>query len=401
MASCHRPPAVLLQPSRRLGVKPFLLIILVGTLALAGSSLPRRNGDMGRAVSQLHSRARVQEGVRLWRRATPSEILRRGTIKIRADMSGRDGGAKEKKIRELGVEAKTGADRVALSSLKLNQNTTENSVVLKESRQVSRDESTSIAAAGILASSAFIFEVVQFLGTALLVYFIHLAIPEATTFEEAIVLLTGNIQSMGAAGYLAYAGVQILLQVFPIASAFAMTVSAGVVFGSVKKGVAVVSLASTFSAGLSFVISRELTKGQFKEFKEKSRQLTAIDTALADAGFFNSVLLTFLLRSSPIIPFSWANYLFGLSRVPLIPFVLGTFFGTLPGITAMVSAGLQTSQAISGGAGDFTVQAGLVTTLLSIVLIGRVSDMALKKLDIDLEGDSSSSSSSTGTSSSS
>jgi len=85
----------------------------------------------------------------------------------------------------------------------------------------------------------------------------------------------------------------------------------------------------------------------------------------------------------------------------LIPFVLGTFFGTLPGITAMVSAGLQTSQAISGGAGDFTVQAGLVTTLLSIVLIGRVSDMALKKLDIDLEGDSSSSSSSTGTSSSS
>eukprot|EP00954_Amorphochlora_amoebiformis_P007199 559487-Amorphochlora_amoeboformis.AAC.1 len=113
MASCHRPPAVLLQPSRRLGVKPFLLIILVGTLALAGSSLPRRNGDMGRAVSQLHSRARVQEGVRLWRRATPSEILRRGTIKIRADMSGRDGGAKEKKIRELGVEAKTGADRGA------------------------------------------------------------------------------------------------------------------------------------------------------------------------------------------------------------------------------------------------------------------------------------------------
>jgi len=196
-----------------------------------------------------------------------------------------------------------------------------------------------VAAAGIIASSAIIFEAVQFAGTALVAYLIHQAIPEASTLEDAIKMLSGSIQQMGPEGYLAYAAIQMAFQVIPVASAFAMTVSAGVVFGSVKNGVFIVSLASTLSAAISFLISRSVSQGRFQSYKDNSSQLRAIDTALADAGFFNSVLLMFLLRSSPIIPFSWANYLFGLSRVPFIPFVLGTFFGTLPGITAFVSAG--------------------------------------------------------------
>jgi len=190
---------------------------------------------------------------------------------------------------------------------------------------------------------------------------------------------------MGPEGYFAYAAIQMAFQIIPVASAFAMTVSAGVVFGSVKNGVFIVSLASTLSAAISFLISRSASQGRFQSYKDKSSQLRAIDTALADAGFFNSVLLMFLLRSSPIIPFSWANYLFGLSRVPFIPFVLGTFFGTLPGITAFVSAGRLGNEALMGQGGGLAVQGGLVATILSISLIGRISDMTLKKMNIDLE----------------
>eukprot|EP00467_Chlorarachnion_reptans_P016397 CAMPEP_0114537424 /NCGR_PEP_ID=MMETSP0109-20121206/29573_1 /TAXON_ID=29199 /ORGANISM="Chlorarachnion reptans, Strain CCCM449" /LENGTH=404 /DNA_ID=CAMNT_0001721317 /DNA_START=185 /DNA_END=1398 /DNA_ORIENTATION=- len=247
------------------------------------------------------------------------------------------------------------------------------------------------AEAGLLvASSALIFEAIQFSGTALVAYLIHKAIPEAKTLEDAIMLLTGAIRDLGPTGYLAYAGIQVFFQVFPIASAFAMTVSAGVVFGSLKNGVAIVSLASTFSAMVSFIISRSVYEANsqnsgIKEFKEKSSQLRAIDTALADAGFFNSVLLMFLLRSSPIIPFSWANYLFGLSRVPLVPFVLGTFLGTLPGITAMVSAGILGGEVLTGGNNGFAFQAGIVATVLSFILIGRISDAKLKEMNIELQ----------------
>mmetsp|Transcript_21696 Transcript_21696/g.35597 ORF Transcript_21696/g.35597 Transcript_21696/m.35597 type:complete len:452 (-) Transcript_21696:451-1806(-) len=242
-----------------------------------------------------------------------------------------------------------------------------------------------VAAAGIIASSAIIFEAIQFAGTALVAYLIHQAIPEASSLEDLIKMLSGSIQQMGPEGYFAYAAIQMAFQIIPVASAFAMTVSAGVVFGSVKNGVFIVSLASTLSAAISFLISRSASQGRFQSYKDKSSQLRAIDTALADAGFFNSVLLMFLLRSSPIIPFSWANYLFGLSRVPFIPFVLGTFFGTLPGITAFVSAGRLGNEALMGQGGGLAVQGGLVATILSISLIGRISDMTLKKMNIDLE----------------
>eukprot|EP00471_Norrisiella_sphaerica_P008559 CAMPEP_0184503172 /NCGR_PEP_ID=MMETSP0113_2-20130426/51734_1 /TAXON_ID=91329 /ORGANISM="Norrisiella sphaerica, Strain BC52" /LENGTH=409 /DNA_ID=CAMNT_0026892619 /DNA_START=462 /DNA_END=1691 /DNA_ORIENTATION=- len=246
-----------------------------------------------------------------------------------------------------------------------------------------------VAAASLIASSALIFEAIQFLGTTAVAIFIHRALPETSSIEEAIRLLSGSIQDMGAAGYFAYAGVQMLFQVFPVASAFAMTMSAGVVFGSVKNGVALISVTSTISAAISFLLARSV-QGRFQGFKENSSQLRAIDTALADAGFFNSVLLMCLMRSSPIIPFSWANYLFGISRVPFVPFVLGTFLGTLPGITAFVSAGSLGKEALSGNASGFAVQAGLVATILSVILIGRISDATLKEMNIDLTEESSS-----------
>lgn len=243
-----------------------------------------------------------------------------------------------------------------------------------------------VKAASVIASSALIFEGVQAVGTALLGYIIHESFPQATSVDAAIQSLSGTIQSMGALGYLVYAAVQIFFQVIPIASAFAMTVSAGIVFGSITGGVAVVSMASTFSAAVSFTISRYLAKDQFDDFKNKSSQLKAIDTALADAGPYNSLLLMFLFRCSPIIPFAWANYLFGLSRVPFVPFVLGTFLGTLPGITALVSAGKFGEEVIGGRSGGLALQAGLVATVLSLVLVGRISDAKLKEMNIDLDG---------------
>eukprot|EP00467_Chlorarachnion_reptans_P015983 CAMPEP_0114500176 /NCGR_PEP_ID=MMETSP0109-20121206/7819_1 /TAXON_ID=29199 /ORGANISM="Chlorarachnion reptans, Strain CCCM449" /LENGTH=379 /DNA_ID=CAMNT_0001677809 /DNA_START=157 /DNA_END=1296 /DNA_ORIENTATION=- len=281
-------------------------------------------------------------------------------------------------------------DRAALQSLEMSQTKSKDLALINSSSTNSVVSNPNAEAGLLVASSALIFEAIQFSGTALVAYLIHKAIPEAKTLEDAIMLLTGAIRDLGPTGYLAYAGIQVFFQVFPIASAFAMTVSAGVVFGSLKNGVAIVSLASTFSAMVSFIISRSVYEANsqnsgIKEFKEKSSQLRAIDTALADAGFFNSVLLMFLLRSSPIIPFSWANYLFGLSRVPLVPFVLGTFLGTLPGITAMVSAGILGGEVLTGGNNGFAFQAGIVATVLSFILIGRISDAKLKEMNIELQ----------------
>ena len=65
----------------------------------------------------------------------------------------------------------------------------------------------------------------------------------------------------------------------------------------------------------------------------------ALDTAFSEASFSTSLTLITLLRLSPVLPFAWANYLFGLSGVPVAAFTAGTAIGCLPPIAAYVSTG--------------------------------------------------------------
>lgn len=46
-----------------------------------------------------------------------------------------------------------------------------------------------------------------------------------------------------------------------------------------------------------------------------------------------------LLRLSPLLPLSLSNYLYGLTSVDFVPYVLGSWLGQLPGTFAYVSAG--------------------------------------------------------------
>ena len=64
-----------------------------------------------------------------------------------------------------------------------------------------------------------------------------------------------------------------------------------------------------------------------------------LDDAFSNASYGTSLLLISLLRLSPVLPFSWANYIFGLSPVPFSAFSLGTFLGCFPAVSAYVNAG--------------------------------------------------------------
>ena len=64
-----------------------------------------------------------------------------------------------------------------------------------------------------------------------------------------------------------------------------------------------------------------------------------LDDAFSNASYGTSLLLISLLRLSPVLPFSWANYIFGLSPVPFTAFSLGTFLGCFPAVSAYVNAG--------------------------------------------------------------
>ena len=149
---------------------------------------------------------------------------------------------------------------------------------------------------------------------------------------EAVSYMIDYLQQLpGLEGYAVFGSIMIFLQVVPIAAAFVLTVSAGAIFGAVK-GTATVLTCSTISATISFFISRTFGRERLLEAAQESKQFRAIDAAFADKPFETSLTLITLLRLSPVLPFSWANYVFGLSPVPLPAFSIGTFVGCLPAV---------------------------------------------------------------------
>jgi len=242
-----------------------------------------------------------------------------------------------------------------------------------------------LAAAGALASSAVIAEAVQIAGTAVL-----LSLGQQWTGTdspvEAVGAMIEYIQNLpGLEGYALFASLMVFLQVVPVAAAFVLTVSAGAIFGAVK-GTATVLTCSTISATISFYISRTFARERLLEAAQESKQYRAIDAAFSEASFSTSLTLITLLRLSPVLPFAWANYVFGLSPVPLPAFSIGTFVGCLPAVAGYVSAGQVGAEIAVNGADSnpYVLGLGIAATLGAISFAGNIATEALKDLDVDL-----------------
>jgi uncharacterized membrane protein YdjX (TVP38/TMEM64 family) len=172
------------------------------------------------------------------------------------------------------------------------------------------DTANGVVALGSLAATAVLIEVIQVVGTGALVYAAK-EFSGADDFAGAVPVLAHYVQDLGTPGYALYAALMAFFQVVPIASAFVMTLSAGVIFGSTVKAVALVSVASTTSSAIAFAVARYVLRDKLIEFAADNKTVLAIDKALGDADFGTSLLAITLLRSSPLLPFTWASYLFG------------------------------------------------------------------------------------------
>ncbi len=107
----------------------------------------------------------------------------------------------------------------------------------------------------------------------------------------------------------------------------------------------------------------------------------AIDRAVGRQGF----KLVLLLRLSPIVPFNLLNYALSLSSVSPGRYVLASFIGMLPGTLLYVYLGsLATTAASLGTAGAqqgslrlVFYAAGLIATILVVVIATRAARRAL------------------------
>jgi uncharacterized membrane protein YdjX (TVP38/TMEM64 family) len=153
-----------------------------------------------------------------------------------------------------------------------------------------------------------------------------------------------------------------------------LTLGGGVAFG--LWAVVPVSLGSTAGASAAFLVSRYLARHWVEERIARSPRFQALDRAVGEQGF-KIVLLT---RLSPVIPFNFLNYAYGLTRVRIGDFLLASWIGMLPGTFLYVYIGSAGAEAVAGEkslAEWIFFGIGLVLTIVVTVMVTRLARKAL------------------------
>lgn len=285
------------------------------------------------------------------------------------------------------------------------------------------------AAAGGLAAMAVVSEVVQYANTALLVLLLR-RMTHTSSMAELAELVIVWFRARGWAAYPIYAAMLCSMQVLPLFSALIFIVLSGAIFGAVK-GTAVVSLSLTSAAMICCSIGRVVTQRIGYDLSKLSPPAAAIDKAMAEQRPRTTLLLVLLIRLSPVVPFTFSNYLFGtghagraafqtcidrlhargahghgsdsppswvlllshsplsapagLTSVSLLTLGLATLLGTLPSQAAYVAAGALGQKALSGqlSVPPAVLIAGTLATVAAVVLVGKVAQQTLANMEFD------------------
>jgi uncharacterized membrane protein YdjX (TVP38/TMEM64 family) len=141
-----------------------------------------------------------------------------------------------------------------------------------------------------------------------------------------------------------------------------MSVAAGVAFG--WWGFPLAVIAGTAGATASFVLSRYFFNDDLEQWLKGRRIFRAAKQAVDEEGW----RIQILLRISPAVPFGLLNYLLGLTKTPLLTYVLSTAVGILPGNFVDIYIGV-IGQNLAGGTQIAYLVAGAVVTFACAILI--------------------------------
>ena len=159
-----------------------------------------------------------------------------------------------------------------------------------------------------------------------------------------------------------------------------LTLAAGAIFG-VMWGVVWVFVAAVLGSALAFLVARYLARDAVARRLAASPRFAAVDRAVGREGR----KIVFLLRLSPLFPFTLLNYALGLTTVRFADYLLASvgmipgtilyvYYGKLAGDVAALAGGA----AVARGPGYWAVLAlGLAASVVVATLVGRTAKRAL------------------------
>jgi len=132
------------------------------------------------------------------------------------------------------------------------------------------------------------------------------------------------------------------------------------------------------AALISFLIGRYLARDRVKRFLDRYPTLKAIDTVTYEESFKTIVLS----RLTPVTPFAVENYAFGVTGVRLVPFLVATAVGIIPGTVQNVWIGVIGRTAAEGAAGAMNwilLIIGLGATVVLTVWMTKQAKLRMKQ----------------------
>lgn len=198
-----------------------------------------------------------------------------------------------------------------------------------------------------------------------------------------VAIWLGNFQTyvrgLGALGYLVYIVVYALC-VVAFVPASILTLGAGAIFGFAG-GTIVVVIGATIGATLAFLLARTVMRKRIEAMTASNAKFRALDRAIAAEG----MKIVFLVRLAVVFPFTYINYAFGLTAIPLWRYVVATLFGIIPATAAFVFASSAATRAATTSTSSITkivyIAGGIIAIFVS-VLIGRIATKAIRRAGV-------------------
>ncbi|MGH9266265.1 MAG: TVP38/TMEM64 family protein, partial [Acidimicrobiales bacterium] len=204
---------------------------------------------------------------------------------------------------------------------------------------------------------------------------------------EWTVALLARIERFGPWAGVVLAALWIPAAVFLVPGSL-ITLGTGFLLG-LGWGLVTVSIGSTLGAVAAFLVGRTAARERVRLWITGRPRFRAIDRAVETTGL-GIVLLT---RLSPLFPYNFLNYAYGLTGVRFRDYVLGSWIGMLPGTLLYVYLG-STAQALASiGAGGrersrlewIAFAVGLVATAVVTWMVARRATAILERRTLEAE----------------
>jgi len=187
------------------------------------------------------------------------------------------------------------------------------------------------------------------------------------------------VKGLGVWGPVAFIAGYVVAAVLFITGSL-LTLAGGAIFG-LTKGVMIVFLAAVLGSSAAFLVSRYVARSSIERRLAGNARFAAMDRAVGAQGR----KIVFLLRLSPVFPFTLLNYGLGLTNVRFVDYVVASI-GMLPGTLLYVYYGkvigdvaaLAGGTAMEKGPADYAILIlGLAATIVVTTIVTRIARRAL------------------------